>query len=213
VSIVLPDPGPPNRVFEHEPDRARLERTAEALRARGFAAEIADSAQDARSRVLAAIPEGAEVHGALSETMRELGITQEIDESGRYDSVRVRLAAMDRDTQSREMQKLGAAPDYIVGSVHAITDDGILLVASGTGSQLGAYAYAAGKVILVVGHQKLVTDLQEARRRVVEYALPREFARMQSLGRPGSLIGKTLTLEADYGGRITIILVPERLGF
>ena len=213
MSIVLPDPGPPNADFEREPDRARLERTAEALRARGFAAEIVASAQAARSRVLAAIPEGAEVHSALSETMRELGITHEIDESGRYDSVRVRLAAMDRETQGREMQRLGAAPDYIVGSVHAITDDGIMLVASGTGSQLGAYAYTAGKVILVVGHQKLVRDLQEARRRVVEYALPREFARMQSLGRPGSLIGKTLTLEADYGGRIAVILVPERLGF
>jgi hypothetical protein len=213
VSIVLPDPGPPNPVFERDPDRARLDRTAEALRSRGFAAEIAGSALDARSRVLAAIPEGAEVHSALSETMRELGITQEIDESGRYDSVRVRLAAMDRETQGREMQKLGAAPDYIVGSVHAITDDGILLVASGTGSQLGAYAYAAGKVMLVVGHQKLVTDLQEARRRVVEYALPREFVRMQGLGYPGSRVGKTLTLETDSTGRITVILVPERLGF
>ena len=93
---------------------------------------------------------------------------------------------MDRETQGREMQRLGAAPDYIVGSVHAITDDGIMLVASGTGSQLGAYAYAAGKVILVVGHQKLVTDLREARRRVVEYALPREFVRMQSLGDPAA---------------------------
>lgn len=213
MSIVLPDPGSPDPVFEQEPDRARLERTAEALRSRGFAAEIADSALAARSRVLAAIPEGAEVHSALSETMRELGITQEIDESGCYDSVRVRLAAMDRETQGREMQKLGAAPDYIVGSVHAITDDGILLVASGTGSQLGAYAYAAGNVILVVGHQKLVTDLQEARRRVVEYVLPREFVRMQGLGYPGSRIGKTLTLETDSTGRITVVLVPERLGF
>ena len=42
---------------------------------------------------------------------------------------------------------------------------------------------------------------------------PREFARMQSLGHPGSLIGKMPTLEADSGGRITFILVPERLGF
>ena len=213
MSIVLPDPGPPNATFEHAADRARLERTAQALKARGFAAEIADGAEHARSLVLGAIPEGSQVHSALSETLRELGITQEIDESGHYDSVRARLAAMDRDTQGREMQRLGAAPDYIVGSAHAITDDGIILVGSGTGSQLGAYAYTAGKVILVVGHQKLVGDLGDARRRLVEYSLPREFARMQSLGYPGSLIGKTLTLEADFGGRITVILVPERLGF
>jgi acyl-CoA hydrolase len=213
MSIVLPDPGPPNATFEQVADRSRLERTAVALEARGFATEIADSAEDAQARVLGAIPEGSEVHSALSETLRELGITQEIDKSGRYDSVRVRLAVMDRQTQGRGMRKLGAAPDYIVGSAHAITDDGIILVGSGSGSQLGAYAYAAGKVILVVGHQKLVRDLEDARRRLVEYSLPREFTRMQSLGQPGSLIGKTLTLEADFGGRITVILVPERLGF
>ena len=213
MSMVLPDPGPPNATFERAADLPRLERTAQALEARGFAAQIADGVEHARSLVLDAIPEGSQVHSALSETMRELGVTREIDESGRYDSVRARLAAMDRETQGREMQKLGAAPDYVLGSVLAITDDGIMLVASGTGSQLGAYAYAAGKVILVVGHQKLVSDLEEARRRLVEYALPREFARMQGLGRPGTLLGKTLTLEADYGGRISVILVPERLGF
>ncbi len=123
VTIVLPDPGAPDPIFERPADRSRLERTAGALRARGFAVEMADSASHARSLVLAAIPEGAEVHSGLSETMRELGIAQEIDESGRYDSVRVRLAAMDRETQGREMRKLGAAPDYIVSSAHAITDD------------------------------------------------------------------------------------------
>lgn len=213
MSTVLPDPGPPNTVFESAADRSRLERTAAALTARGFATVIADDGTHAQSLVLGAIPEGAEVHSALSETLRELGVTREIDESGGYVSVRARLAAMDRETEGREMQRLGAAPDFVLGSVLALTDDGIMLVASGTGSQLGAYAYAAGKVILVVGHQKLVSDLEEARRRLVEYALPREFARMQSLGHPGTLLGKTLTLEADYGGRVSVILVPERLGF
>jgi acyl-CoA hydrolase len=120
---------------------------------------------------------------------------------------------MDRETQGREMRKLGSAPDYIVGSAHAITDDGIIMVGSGSGSQLGAYAYAAGKVIIVVGHQKLVRDIAEARRRIVEYSLPREFVRMQEVGYPGSIIGKTLTLEADFGSRIDVILVPETIGF
>ncbi len=153
------------------------------------------------------------MHSALSETLSQLGISQIIEESGRYDSVRARLNQLDRETQGREMRKLGAAPDYIVGSAHAITDDGIILIGSGTGSQLGAYAYAAGNVVLVVGHQKLVRDLTEARRRLVEYSLPREFVRMQGFGYPGSLIGKTATLEADFGGRINVILVPETLGF
>lgn len=150
---------------------------------------------------------------ALSETMRELGITQEIDESGRYESVRARLMALDRATQFREMQKLAAAPDYILGSAQAITEDGEIVVGSGTGSQLGAYAYSAGQVILVVGHQKIVRDTNEAFRRLREYGLPREFARMQAAGRPGTVLAKTLIIHQEFRGRITVILVPATLGF
>jgi LUD domain len=213
VSFVLPDPGPPNSEFEHPAGPERLERTAEALRARGFKAEIAADGAEARQRVLDALPEGAEVHTALSETLAELGISAEIENSGRYDSVRAKLAHLDRETQGREMRKLGAAPDYIVGSAHAITDDGVVIVGSGSGSQLGAYAYAAGSVILVVGHRKLVDDIPHGLRRVREYALPREYLRMQSVGYPGSLLAKTLLIEHEPGGRITVILVPESLGF
>jgi hypothetical protein len=213
MAFTLPDPGPPNREFERPADRARLERTAVALADRGFKAQIADSAAHARQLVLDAIPDGSEVHGALSETMRELGITSEIDESGRYDSIRSRLNLLDRQAAARERRKLGAAPDYIVGSAHAITDDGEVIVGSGSGSQLGAYAYAGGNVILVVGHQKLVRDLEEGLRRVREYSLPREYVRMQGAGFPGSLLAKTLIIHYEPSGRTTVILVPETLGF
>jgi L-lactate utilization protein LutC len=213
MSFTLPDPGPPNIEFERPAERARVERTAAALARRGFLTQVAESGDDARRRVLDAIPDGAEVHIALSETMRELGITAEIDESGRYDSVRSRLAAMDRETQDREMRKLGAAPDYIVGSAHAVTDDGEIVVASGSGSQLGAYAYAGGHVILVIGHQKLVSDLTEGLRRVREYSFPREFLRMKSLGYAGTLWAKTLIIHHEPQGRISVVLVPETLGF
>jgi hypothetical protein len=213
TTFTLPDPGPPNTEFERPADRARLESTAAALAERGFKVHVADSAEQARELVLDAIPEGSEVHIALSETMRELGITSEIDESGRYDSVRSRLNALDRQTQDRERRKLGAAPDYIVGSAHAVTDDGEVIVGSGSGSQLGAYAYAGGNVILVIGHQKLVRDLDEGLRRVREYSLPREYARMQSVGFPGSLLAKTLIIHHEPSGRITVILVPETIGF
>jgi hypothetical protein len=213
MTFVLPDPGPVNLEFERPADRAQLEQTAKALASRGFIAQVADSTEHARQLVLDAIPEGAEVHSALSETMRALGITAEIDESGRYDSIRSRLKALDRDTEGRQMRKLAAAPDYIVGSAHAVTADGQIVVGSGSGSQLGAYAYAGGNVILVIGHQKLVRDLDEGLRRLREYSLPREYARMQSVGRPGSLLAKTLIIHHEPSGRIKVILVPEILGF
>ena len=213
TALTLPDPGPPNLDFERPADRAHLDRTAAALAARGFEAQVADTTTHARELVLGAIPDGSEVHIALSETIRELGITEEIDESGRYDSIRARLSALDRETQGREMRKLGAAPDYIVGSAHAITDDGQIIVGSGSGSQLGAYAYAGGNVILAIGHQKLVTDLNEGLRRVREYSLPKEYARMQDAGHPGSMLAKTLIIHQDPTARINVVLVPETLGF
>ena len=211
--MLLPDPGPPNDEFARPASRERMEHTVTALEARGFRAEIAESGADARRRVLEAIPEGAEVHSALSETLRELGITEEIDRSGRYDSIRARVEGLDRKTQGREISKLRAAPDYMIGSAHAITDDGQILIGSGSGSQLGAYAAAAGDVILVVGHQKLVRDIDEGLRRLREYSLPREYGRMQEAGYPGSLLAKTLIIHHEPGGRIRVILVPETLGF
>jgi YkgG family uncharacterized protein len=213
LSFELPDPGSPDDWFARPADRDRLERVAAALNARGFAAEIADDRVHARRLLLERIPEGAEVQTGPSQTLGELGITAEIEESGRYDSVRRRLQTLDRETQARERRKLGAAPDYVVGSAHAITDDGEILVGSGSGSQLGAYAYSSGKVILVVGHQKLVRDIEEGLRRLREYSLPREFARMQSIGRGGSLLAKTLIMHTDPLDRIDVILVPETLGF
>lgn len=213
MTFTLPDPGPVNLEFERPADRARLEQTAAALVRRGFDAQVADSGEHARQLVLDAIPEGAEVHSALSETLQALGITAEIDGSGHYRSIRVELNELDRETQSREMRKLGAAPDYIVGSAHAVTDDGQIVVGSGSGSQLGAYAYAGGNVILVIGHQKLVRDLDQGLRRVREYSLPREYARMQTVGYPGSLLAKTLIIHNEPSGRIKVILVPETLGF
>ena len=211
--LSLPDYGPPNVEFARPAEPDRLARVAAALEARGIHALIADSADHARKLVLDTVPEGAEVHSALSQTLAQLGLTAEIDESGRYDSVRAKLKQLDRETQGREMRKLGSAPDYMLGSAHAITDDGVILVASGSGSQLGPHAYAAGKVVLVVGHQKIVRDLDEGMRRIREYSLPLEDARMKALGRAGSALMKILIIEGDPGGRITAVLVPETLGF
>ena len=213
MSFVLPDPGAPNAEFERPADPARLERVSLALQARGFKAQVAASGAEARQIVLDGIPLGAEVHTALSQTVIDVGIASEIDESGRYDSLRVKLAQLDRETQAREMRKLGAAPDYLVGSAHAITDGGVVIVGSGSGSQLGAIAYAAGAVFLVVGHQKLVATLDEGLRRLREYSLLREYLRMQGAGYPGSLLAKTLVVEREPRGRITVILVAETLGF
>ena len=191
----------------------RLQKVASALEQRGFEAHIARDRDHARDLVLGMIPDGAEVHVALSETMAELGITDAIQGSGHYDAVRPRAMKLDRVKQNSEYRKLLGAPDYVLGSVHAVTEDGILVVGSGSGSQLGPYAAGSGRVILAVGAQKIVGDLAEGLQRVREHSLPLEDARMKAAGYPGSRLSKILIMEFERPGRVTVVLVPDLIGF
>ena len=113
------------------------------------------------------------------------------------------------------MQQLGAAPDWAVGSVHALTQEGEALIASATGSQLPAYAYGASHVIWVVGTQKIVGNLEEGMRRIHEYTLPLESERARkAYGVPGSAVNKMLIVRGEVNKeRITVIMVREKLGF
>jgi hypothetical protein len=203
----------PNTAFAAPSDRARLERVAAALESNGIRALIADTVDEARRLVLEQIPEGAEVHEGASVTLETLGVKDEIELSGRFDAVRPRIWAMDRETQAREMRKLGAGPDYIVGSVHAVTEDGHLLIASKTGSQLAGYAYGAGQVVFAVGSQKVVRDVDEGLRRIREYAYPREDQHMLDLYGINSAVNKVLIINSEETARITVVLIDEAIGF
>ena len=203
----------PNHEFAAPASRERVERAAAALRANGIEALVADDLEQARRLVLEQLPEGAEVHEGASVTMQTLGVTAEVEESGRYDAIRPRIWAMDRETQQREMRKLGAGPDYVTGSAHAVTEDGHLVFASKTGSQLAAYAYGAGHVVLAAGSQKIVRDVDEGLRRVREYVYPLEDQHMLDLYGMHSAMNKLLVVMAEESQRITIVLIDGPAGF
>ena len=194
-------------------DADRVARVAQALEANGFTVRVARDADEARRLVLDLVPEGAEVNQGASVTLDSIGVTQEIAGSGRYDALRPRLWAMDRGTQGREIRKLGAAPDVMLGSVHAVTQNGWLVTASGSGSQLGPYASGAGKVVLVVGSQKIVTDIDEAFDRIETHAFPLEDQRAMDAYGMHSAINKVLVTRADAPGRTTVIIVEQAIGF
>ena len=203
----------PNNEFAQLADDARIERVAKALESNGMKVLIAENGEQAKRLVLDLVPQGAEVYANISKTLEETGLTAELDRSGRYNAVRPQVLALDRKTQSNEIRKLRSSPDYIVGSVHAITEAGQVLTVSGGGSQLAPYAYGAKKVIWVVGTQKIVRDLDEAFRRAEEYSYPLEDARMQPTFGAHSSINKTLIVQRETPGRITIVLVKEALGY
>ena len=185
-----------------------------ALEGNGFTVLRAANAAVAKTLVLDRIPDGSQVHHGASETLEATGIADVIDHSGRFDPVRPRIWSMDRKTQGDEIRRASAAPDVMLGSVHAVTETGSLVAASMGGSQLGPYAAGAGRVILVVGTQKIVTDLDEGLRRIDKYALPLEDARAQAAYGVHSAVNKVLIINREVTpGRITVVLVDEVLGF
>ena len=204
----------PNKEFAKLASDEQIERTIKALEANGIQAVVAENGEEARRIFFELVPEGAEVFLGASVTLETLGIKDEIDKSGRYDSLRPKMFAMDRATQGREIRKLGGAPDYAAGSVHAVTEQGQVLIASNTGSQLGPYASGAGKVIWVVGAQKLVRDLDEGMRRIYEYDLALETEHMRQLYNMGTNVSKVLVVNREIRpNRITMIIVKEELGY
>ena len=125
-------------------DDVRVKRTIAALEANGITALLAADLDEAKRRVLDLIPEGSEVHSGASQSLELSGVLAEIETSGRYHALRPRIWSMDRQTQGDEMRRLSAAPDVMLGSVHAVTEAGSLLAASMDGSQLGPYVSGAG---------------------------------------------------------------------
>jgi LUD domain len=195
-------------------DDASVLRTAGALEDNGITVVRAADAEEAKRIVLDLVPVGAQVHNGASQTLEETGIAEEIHNSGRYEPIHPRIWSMDRETQADEIRRLTSSPDVMLGSVHAVTETGSLVAASASGSQLAPYAAGAGKVILVVGTQKIVSDLDEALRRIDEYVFPLEDARAEAAYGVHSGVNKVLIINREYiPGRITVVFVDEALGF
>ncbi len=189
--------------------------TIKALKNNGITAKVVESGQAAKKEVLKLLPKGSEVMTMSSVTLETIGLSEEINKTNsQYKSVKQQLMTMDKNSQKQEMNRLAAAPNFAVGSVHALTEEGQALIASATGSQLPAYVYGAGKVIWIVGSQKIVKNTQEGMARIYEYVLPLEDAHMRKLYGIGSGVNKLLIVNQEKTpARISVIIVREQLGF
>src|SRR5436309_8562591 len=199
--------------FTTLPDEQTLAETVVALEEHGFSVEVVDDLDSARDAVLARIPEGSVVMTNTSVTLQETGIAPAIDEGGRYESARNKMMALDFATQLQEMKAIAGQPDYALGSVHAVSRDGTLVIASASGSQLASYAWGAANVIFVVGAQKLVPNLEAARERIIEHSLKLEDARAYAAYGQNSRIGKILEIHQEDPGRIHVVLIRQPVGF
>jgi len=200
--------------FTALPDEHVLQATVVALEEHGFSVEVVGDLDAACAAVLARIPDGSSVMTNTSVTLAETGIADAInDGGGRWESARNAMFALDFATQAQEMKAIGGQPDYALGSVHAVTADGTLVIASASGSQLASYAWGAANVIFVVGAQKLVPNLEAAHQRIYQHSLPLEDARAQATYGQHSQVGKILEIHQELPGRIHIVLIREAVGF
>ncbi len=182
-----------------------IQTTISALKQNGMEAIVVNNVAVLQDQVLQMLPQGAEVMAMSSETLKETGIKD-------LDTARNKFPSLDEKAK----RQLGAAPDWAIGSVHAVTQDGKLLIASNTGSQLPAYVYGAEHVIFVIGTQKIVVNLDEGIKRIYDYVLPLESARANKAYNitTGSSVNKLLIINKEIQpGRITVIFVKEKLGF
>lgn len=191
-----------------------ITKTVAVLKNAGIESVVVENAAAAKDQVLKMLPQGAEVLTMSSETLRLSGIADVINGSEKFDSVRKKIETLNKKNQWSERQKLGAAPDWVIGSVHAVTTDGKIIIVSNTGSQLPAYASGASHVIWVIGTQKIVLDLDTAMKRIYEYVLPLENERAMKVYGAPSNVSKILIINREIQpGRITVVFVKEKLGF
>src|SRR5258706_12002620 len=192
----------------------QIDAAAAALERNGITGIVVDSGDQAREGVRSILPIGAEVFNNTSRTLEAIGVAEDVEGSGLYQPLRPRLYQMDREMQAREMRRLAATPDFVVGSVHAVTEEGSLLIASASGSQLGPLVSGAGHVILVIGGQKIVADVATGLRRIREYCFPLEDQRARAAyGVPSGVNNVLIINRAITPSRISAILVKQSLGF
>jgi L-lactate utilization protein LutB len=195
-------------------DDQSIQKTKQALEKGGIKVSVANSDEEAKKQTLSLIQEGATVMTATSTTAQQIGLDTAIDESEKFVSLRKKIASLPESEQRAQARRINSAPDYVVGSVHAVTEDGKIVIASNSGSQLAPYVFSAAHVIWVVGTQKIVKDLDEAMQRIKDYTLKLEDERLMNTYGMHSAIRKLLIINSEVmPDRINLIFIKEQLGF
>ena len=199
------------------PAQEHIQRTVEAVSARGIPAELVQTREQALARLQELIPAGAVVMTGGSVTLNQIGLDALLI-SGQHPwrNFKADLLAEKDPARQAALRLQGTMAEYFLGSVNALAETGELVFASATGSQLPAYAFTSRNVIWVAGAQKIAPTLDDALRRVREYVLPLEDQRQKKLGnKNGSFIGRILIIEREppYLRRnLRLILVNQILG-
>lgn len=188
----------------------QIKRVVDSLQIGGIGVKVVESVDKIKKDILDQIEIGKSVFTISSETLRLSGIADSINNSKKYISIRNQL---NESKDADHKRQIGAAPDYAIGSVQALTEDGHLWIASATGSQIASCVYGAKKVIYVIGAQKIVPNDEAALKRIYDYTLPLESKRTIKIYGTESRIDKLLVIKDDLPGRSFVYIVKESIGY
>ena len=198
----------------HPATAESINRTIGALAARNVDAVLVESREAALAKLRVLVPEGSEVFVSTSETLDTVGYTEYMHGNDRYTNLHDQMMAQPDAASQREFRRTTTTADYFVGGVQAIAETGEIVVASGSGSQIGAYSYGARRVILVAGTQKTCPTLADAEERTRGFTLERHDRWLEGRGATPTPIGKYMIMEHEpVVGRISLVLIPESLGW
>ncbi len=162
----------------YSPDlQVLLDRAVAALTERGFNVLSAASREEAKERILAEIPADSRVGVGGSVTLREIGLMEALLARGH--TVYQGWAGQPAPPQGVDYRKAHLTCDVFLTSSNAITVEGDLVNVDGIGNRVAAMIFGPGKVIVVVGWNKLVPDLDSAIRRIRNVAAPLNAKRLQ----------------------------------
>ncbi|KAF9164677.1 hypothetical protein DFQ26_001162 [Actinomortierella ambigua] len=207
-----------NSPYAKPASEERVQAAKAGLEAKGFKVHLAQDKTEAFNTLKSLIPKGASVNNAHSTTLEEIGFITYLKGETEWDNVHATiLAETDMAKQAELRRTKGSTVDYYLTSMAAVTENGEMAHGDLSGSKVGGVAFGAGNVIVIVGSNKIVKDVQEAKKRTQEFALAVESARSRdAYGVPGSaLVHYEVVASANpfNPGRIQVVLVKEALGF
>ena len=196
------------------------EQIIKGLESRNMTGYYAKSKEEALKMALDLIPEGSRVAKGGSMSVVEIGLEDAV-KNGNYEYCD-RAAMKDK----REAELFAYSADVYLGSVNAITEDGVLVNIDGNSNRVSAYAYGPEKLVLIVGLNKVASDADAAMKRARNEAATINAQRF-GLSTPCSKTGRCMdckspdticcqfliTRYSRHNDRIHVILVDEALGY
>jgi hypothetical protein len=201
--------------FSLVPNQSVIAKTVEELKKHGISVSVVSTKEEAFKKIIDTLPEKTKVMNGSSTTLKEVGFVDYLKENPKHwinlheEILKEKDAAKQADLRRRSV----ADADIFLASVNAITQNGELIACDATGSRVGAFPFAAKKLLLVAGAQKIVGSVEEGMKRIREYVLPLEDKRMHEAYGFGSATNKWVIIEKEQPGRIELILVTQSLGF